>query len=314
MISIITHFHNRIWSDIESRLIPSLEGSRSWEIFHAMPLIIEFPAGIAVSCVQTANKILSCVFNFFRYPASNAKEDFSHVVQDARDWEILKIKLLWEKGIQTFYLALQRVLIKIRERFTVRVHNGLLGKNDFPSITVREEVQISLNTIEWSQIEPQEGVWDETILQIYLNLCVHLRNQRIAPMITLHHFSEPLWFHERGSFENEENHEAFIHFSEKIFLLFTKSYRDQPLVEYFCTINEPAVDAFSRFIRGSFSPGIILSFRRAAKFLKGELYRLTSLPMKNLKNRHQKVLKLVLCINISSSLLRVHCFSPLPII
>ena len=58
---------------------------------------------------------------------------------------------------------------------------------------------------------------------------------------------------------------------QKEFSEFIQSYRGKPLVEHFCTINEPAIDAFSRFIRGAFSPGIFLNFKRAADYLKGAL-------------------------------------------
>ncbi|NGX27770.1 MAG: hypothetical protein K940chlam6_01708, partial [Chlamydiae bacterium] len=127
-------------------------------------------------------------------------------------------------------------------------------------------------SIEWSQIEPKEGEWNETNLQVYVDLCKALRGAGIAPMVSLHHFSAPLWFHENGSFEKEENIDAFIRFSEKVFeALTTKSWGGTPLVEHFCTINEPGIEAFSRFIRGAFSPGCFMNFKRAACFLKGAL-------------------------------------------
>lgn len=319
MISTITHFHNRIWSDIESRLIPSREEHSSWEIFQALPLIIEFPVGIAASCVQTANKILSCVFDFFRYPVSNANEDFSHVVRDAREWETLgniEDRITLGKANPNFLFGI--ATCTYQDSGSVHCpssqwaswekqlpENNRSGRSadlfeSYKTQEGREKItealyKLGVNSyrfsIEWSQIEPQEGVWNDAIVQVYLDLCVHLRNHHITPMITLHHFSEPLWFHERGSFENEENHEAFIRFSEKIFLLFTKSYRDQPLVEYFCTINEPAIDAFSRFVRGSFSPGIIGNFKRAAKFLKGAL-RVHILTYEKLKNQAPESVKI----------------------
>lgn len=126
-------------------------------------------------------------------------------------------------------------------------------------------------SIEWSQIEPEEGRWSDENLLVYVNLCKHLRNHGIVPMITLHHFSEPLWFHNKGSFEKEENIDYFICFARKVFPELTQIYHEKPLVEYFCTINEPAIEAFSRFILGSFSPGIRFDFKRAAHFLRNIL-------------------------------------------
>ena len=101
-------------------------------------------------------------------------------------------------------------------------------------------------SIEWSLIEPKHGHFNYDNLFVYLNLCKHLRNQGIQPMVTLHHFSEPKWFHSLGSFEHEENIEYFENFSKFVFRYFVEPYNGKPLVEYFCTINEPNIETFQR--------------------------------------------------------------------
>ena len=126
-------------------------------------------------------------------------------------------------------------------------------------------------SIEWSHIEPREREFNEEMLQVYVDLCKHLRDEGIAPVVTLHHFSEPKWFHERGSFEKEANIPYFIRYSKRVFPFFTENYRGRPLVEHFCTINEPAIDASSRYFLGTYSPGAFLDFTKAGNFLKGAL-------------------------------------------
>ena len=42
----------------------------------------------------------------------------------------------------------------------------------------------------------------------------------ITPVITLHHFTNPIWFEELGGFEKEENIEYFLSFCKKVFPLF----------------------------------------------------------------------------------------------
>lgn len=121
-------------------------------------------------------------------------------------------------------------------------------------------------SIEWSQIEPQEGLWNQEILNYYVELCQDLQDAGIAPMVTLHHFSEPLWFHEKGSFSKEENIPYFVNFAIKVSPILTQLYKGKPLVEYICTINEPAIDGFSRYVRGAFSPGQFLQFELAGRF------------------------------------------------
>lgn len=122
-------------------------------------------------------------------------------------------------------------------------------------------------SIEWSHIEPQEGVFCQEALEHYLNFCKALRDADISPMVTLLHFSEPQWFHNKGSFEEESNIAYFLCFVQKIYPSLTQEYNGSPLVEYICTINEPAIDAFSRYVYGSFSPGQKLNFSKAGKFL-----------------------------------------------
>lgn len=136
-------------------------------------------------------------------------------------------------------------------------------------------LELGVNTyrfsVEWSHIEPQEGIANGYHLQIYVDLCKSLRDNGIKPMVTLHHFSEPSWFHARGSFENEKNIPAFVEYAKFIYTQLTAPYKGEPLVDHFCTINEPAIEAFSRYVRGAYSPGVKMDFNRAGKFLENAL-------------------------------------------
>lgn len=145
-------------------------------------------------------------------------------------------------------------------------------------------------SVEWSQIEPTPGTFDDAKLDVYVNFCTLLLQHGIEPMITLHHFSEPQWFHDKGSFERAENIQDFVKFSQHVYERLTQDVKGRPLVKYFCTINEPAIEAFSRFIRGAYSPGVHWNFHRASLFLKGALkahcavYKaLKSLPVQDTK-------------------------------
>ncbi len=121
-------------------------------------------------------------------------------------------------------------------------------------------------SIEWSHIEPRENEINNENLAIYLGFIRLLRQNQIECDLTLHHFSEPKWFHEKGSFLNEDNLAYFQRFTT----LIGKKLRDENLyIKNFWTINEPGIEAFSRYIRGAFSPGESFQFKKAANFLKG---------------------------------------------
>lgn len=104
-------------------------------------------------------------------------------------------------------------------------------------------------SVEWSIIEPREGHFDEQALQHYIDLCDELLAQGIKPMITLHHFTHPEWFEQKGAFEKEENISYFVRFCRKIFELLGSK------VHLWCTINEPTIYVLQGYIRGVFPPG-----------------------------------------------------------
>ena len=56
-------------------------------------------------------------------------------------------------------------------------------------------------SIEWARIEPQEGVWDTAAIDRYRYMLSAMRRRGIEPMVTLHHFSNPLWVAERDAWE-----------------------------------------------------------------------------------------------------------------
>ena len=104
-------------------------------------------------------------------------------------------------------------------------------------------------SVEWSKIEPENGIINEKALEHYRDVCIALIDSGLTPVITLHHFSHPIWFEELGAFEKEENIEYYIRFSE---LVFNKL---SDVVPIWCTINEPAVYVTQGYFNGVFPPG-----------------------------------------------------------
>ena len=104
-------------------------------------------------------------------------------------------------------------------------------------------------SVEWSKIEPENGIINEKALEHYRDVCIALIDSGLTPVITLHHFSHPIWFEELGAFEKEENIEYYIRFSE---LVFNKL---SDIVPIWCTINEPAVYVTQGYFNGVFPPG-----------------------------------------------------------
>ena len=104
-------------------------------------------------------------------------------------------------------------------------------------------------SIEWSRIEPSKGFIDQDALDHYRLICNELIKNNITPVVTLHHFTHPIWFEKMGSFEKKENIQYFISYSDTVF----KFLND--LVPIWCTINEPAVFVSQGYFNGVFPPG-----------------------------------------------------------
>ncbi|MBT3737524.1 MAG: glycoside hydrolase family 1 protein [Candidatus Marinimicrobia bacterium] len=104
-------------------------------------------------------------------------------------------------------------------------------------------------SVEWSKIEPEEGLFSKKAIQHYQEVCDALLSAGIKPVITLHHFTNPLWFEDLGAFEKEENIKYFTRFSEFVFEELNSK------VDKWCTINEPAVYTSQGYFNGVFPPG-----------------------------------------------------------
>ena len=104
-------------------------------------------------------------------------------------------------------------------------------------------------SIEWSRIEPTEGVFDSTQIRHYRDVLDELRLQGIMPMVTLHHFTSPLWFTRKGGWTAAGSENAFMPFVRRVL--------DElgDLVGMWCTINEPSIYAANGWISGEFPPG-----------------------------------------------------------
>jgi len=105
-------------------------------------------------------------------------------------------------------------------------------------------------SVEWSRIEPREGAWDVEAIAHYKNYVQELTKQDIEPVLTLFHFTLPIWFAERGGFEKRSNVRYFLRFAEKILAELGGD------ITYVITINEPEVYAAESYLEGRWPPMI----------------------------------------------------------
>lgn len=113
--------------------------------------------------------------------------------------------------------------------------------------------ELGLNTyrfsVEWSRIEPEEDRFDASALDWYADLVAECERLGLVPMLTLHHFSNPLWFARQGGFSSDWAPERFLRFVDRV------AERLGARIPLWCTFNEPMVYVVGTTVGGFMPPG-----------------------------------------------------------
>ena len=104
-------------------------------------------------------------------------------------------------------------------------------------------------SVDWARIQPAPDRWDEDALEYYRQIVRGAQERGLMPMVTLHHFSDPLWLSEAGGWANPQAPKWFETFTRKV-VEALKEY-----VSLWVTINEPNVYYFNGYFSGEFPPG-----------------------------------------------------------
>ena len=87
-------------------------------------------------------------------------------------------------------------------------------------------------SVEWARIEPEEGVFDDNEIEHYRKVIACCRENHIEPIVTLMHFTSPVWLIRKGGWEAETTVEYFRRYASYV----TKKLGSE--LNYICTINE----------------------------------------------------------------------------
>ena len=141
-------------------------------------------------------------------------------------------------------------------------------------------------SLEWSRIEPEEGKFDRKEIEHYREILLALKERNIKSMVTLWHFTSPIWFAEKGGWQNKESANYFENYAK-----FVVEELDD-LVDFWVTINEPMIYLSLGYLFGKFppqkksvlaTPFVFLSF---LKLIKKRIRRYTtSTQMPKLESR-----------------------------
>ena len=139
-----------------------------------------------------------------------------------------------------------------------RIHDGASpGRANDHRNRWREDIDIMAGmgirayrlSIEWARLEPERGVYDEGETAWYRELLAYMKSKGVAPLLTIHHFTNPLWFEAMGGFTEPDNIPVYLSFVEYA----VRRFGD--FADEYVTVNEPNVFAVKGYHEGVFPPG-----------------------------------------------------------
>ncbi|MBI2985073.1 MAG: glycoside hydrolase family 1 protein [Candidatus Kerfeldbacteria bacterium] len=103
-------------------------------------------------------------------------------------------------------------------------------------------------SIEWSRIEPRPGRFDLAAIDHYRQVLVELHRLGLEPLVTLWHFTNPIWIRNQGGWTNRRTIDDFGRYVQAIV--------DQlgHLITHWVTLNEPTVYTSHGYISAYWPP------------------------------------------------------------
>jgi beta-glucosidase len=142
-------------------------------------------------------------------------------------------------------------------------------------------------SIEWARIQPKEGEYSQEAIEHYKKILQAAKQRGLKTFVTLHHFTNPIWFADRGGWASSDCVWYFTGYAKSCAELFGG------LVDAFITINEPQVYALMAYTGGMWPPNktnpwlsyyVQLNLIRAHRSAYEAIKKVTSTPVGIAKN------------------------------
>ncbi len=112
--------------------------------------------------------------------------------------------------------------------------------------------ELNLNALrfspEWSRVMPRRDRFFEREIGHYQHVVRSLRSLGLEPFVTLHHFTNPIWFADAGGWLKAKNIDYFLDYVRRM----AQALDD---VRYWLVFNEPMVYLFQGYLAGKWPPG-----------------------------------------------------------
>jgi beta-glucosidase len=105
-------------------------------------------------------------------------------------------------------------------------------------------------SLEWARIEPVRGQVDEAVVDQYRQRLVRMKEAGVRPVVTLHHFTHPQWFHRETPWHEPASVDEFRRYARICARILAG------LDALIVTFNEPMVLLLGGYLQGVMPPGI----------------------------------------------------------
>ncbi len=105
-------------------------------------------------------------------------------------------------------------------------------------------------SLEWARVEPERGKLDGAVLEAYRERLKKMAAYGLRPVVTLHHFTHPTWFHRETPWHLPESVEAFRAYVRACVPVL------RGLDALVITLNEPMVLLLGGYLQGLMPPGL----------------------------------------------------------
>ncbi len=139
-------------------------------------------------------------------------------------------------------------------------------------------------SIEWARVEPRPGHYNEKAIREYVAMCRKLKEVGIEPVVTLWHFSFPVWLTDsRNSSKSNWLHPlAREHWNHYVSRMVRAT---APYVNYYAPENEPNGQVLTAYIAGLWPPCHVFDFAgyQAATIASADMFRDAAARIKEVK-------------------------------
>jgi len=103
-------------------------------------------------------------------------------------------------------------------------------------------------SVEWARLEPEDGKFDGAALDRYVEILEMCAARHLTPMVTLHHFTHPIWLGEEFWLRPGSPDRFARHVARVLPALV-------PHCRHWVTVNEPNIVSLQGWISGVYPPG-----------------------------------------------------------